>query len=75
MKNKRPGYAFIPLYRIREILNEIEDLEKELDDSSKAWEDGTDPFAMAACDPSDQFEKNETLSLLKTELKELVKEI
>lgn len=62
-------------YRIRELINQIEDLEEELDNSSKAWEDGTDPFAMASCDPSDQFVKSETLSLMRTELKELVEEI
>lgn len=55
--------------KILQIVSEIEELERELEASSAAWEDGTDPFAMAACDPSDQFVKGKRISQLIQELK------
>jgi hypothetical protein len=55
--------------KILQILAEIEELEREIEASSAAWDDGTDPFAMAACDPSDQFMKGERISQLIRELK------
>ena len=60
-------------WRIREILDEIEQLESDIESGHIAWhdEDG-DPDAMAECDPSDQYCKGEEIGELVKELKEIV---
>ena len=56
-------------------IHDIEDLEKKMSAGVKAWEDGSDPCAMADCDPSDQFRIGEELAERKAALIELIDEL
>lgn len=58
--------------RVEEINREIKQLSKEINDGAQAWEDGTDPFEMAGCDPSDQFCKSMEIEELEAELETLL---
>ncbi len=58
--------------RIREIIREIEFLENEIKAGEHAWTESADEFAMAGCDPSDQYIKGQEIDSLKVELKALV---
>lgn len=55
--------------RIREILDEVEALERDINHGERAWSEGTDNCAMAECDPSDQFVKGMEVEALILELK------
>lgn len=59
--------------RIRALLDEIDTLESERNRGASAWQDGSDPFAMAECDPSDQFLISEELQELWSQVSTLVK--
>jgi hypothetical protein len=61
--------------QMMEIVREIQDLKDEISSGEKAWEEGSDPFEMAGCDPSDQFVKGEQISELRSKLFELADEL
>jgi len=63
------------IYRIRQILDEIEELRRELNVGVEAWEEGTDECAMAECDPSDHYVIDQEIETLVKELKQLVSEM
>jgi len=61
-------------YEVRELLEEIEELERELEYMSDAW-DGDDPCEAAASDPGLQYEKEEEIESKIEELKSLFRQI
>lgn len=60
---------------IRNIMDQIENLEQDIEYGQRAWHDGDDPCAMADCDPSDWYVKEQEIDSLLKDLKTLVKEI
>lgn len=59
---------------IRTLLDEIDALEADIQGGAQAWSDGEDSFAMAACDPSDQYVKGEQISELWKQVVQLAKQ-
>lgn len=57
------------LYEIRNLIDEIEALEEELNYMCEAW-DGDDPYEAASSDPGLQFEKEEEIAEKYRELRE-----
>ena len=59
---------------VKELIEEIEELDRELEYMSDAW-DGDDPCEAATSDPGLQFEKGEERNEKEEELKSLFRQI
>lgn len=61
--------------QMMDLVREIQELKDDISAGEKAWDEGSDPFEMAGCDPSDQFVKGEQISELRSKLFALADEL
>lgn len=60
------------LRNLKALVDQALDLESRIEEGKSAWGEGTDEFAMAGCDPSDQYELSSELEGVLNEIKEVV---
>jgi len=60
--------------QLRDLLDELEEKERQLHAGAEAWSEGTDEYAMADCDPGIQFELSNEIEELQKQIRTLVGE-